>query len=265
MNGSDLVTSSDGITPICVSSTSSNCCVEYFDSDSEIDSLADSVINERGSLAGPKLDSEYDSTKIDFNNHPIMAEINGFIPSLDTEVNVLGADSASYSLFDAERDDFVDTHGNDFEVNDMVGNYGCPDTTANSHKSYAKVEVVPELEVFPSYRRVPYYIGGYPIQLNAASWLSELQYENDMWLKSYLHKGILCGFDIVDDVTAIIPYDCSNYSSVYKGEQGKFVVKLISSELSEGKYIRVSERPTCIHSLGVVPKKESGFSSHYRL
>lgn len=79
-----------------------------------------------------------------------------------------------------------------------------------------------------------------------------------MWLKSYLHKGILQGFDIVDNPNLIFPYDRANYSSVYRGEAGKFVDKLIRSELSEGKYVRVTDRPRCIHSLGVVPKKDGG-------
>lgn len=53
-----------------------------------------------------------------------------------------------------------------------------------------------------------------------------------MWLKSYLLKGIQDGFDIVDQIDLIQPYDRCN-SSVYKGEAGKFVDNLHKVELEE--------------------------------
>lgn len=94
-------------------------------------------------------------------------------------------------------------------------------------------------------------IGGLPSQLNASAWLAELAYGNDAWLKSYINVRVLQGFDIMDDVTLVEPYDRSNSSSVLKGPVNVFINELIHQELSENKYIYAVGRPKCVHSLGV--------------
>lgn len=82
----------------------------------------------------------------------------------------------------------------------------------------------------------------------------ELDFEFDEYLKSYLLEGILFGFKIVDTGTDIGPYENKNYRSTWFGEGYKFVDCFPHSELAQGKYMMVSHKPTCIHSLGFVPK-----------
>lgn len=54
--------------------------------------------------------------------------------------------------------------------------------------------------------------------MNATSRLCELQYENDMWLKTYIYNVIMKGFDIVDDASVVKVYDCHNYKSALVGD-----------------------------------------------
>lgn len=125
--------------------------------------------------------------------------------------------------------------------------------------TYNPVRFEPDLDIFPEFFYHTHYIGGLPSQLNASAWLSELAYENDSWLKSYIKRGVIEGFDIVDNVHLVDPYDRSNYSSVQREPANDFVNNLILDELAEGKYIYALQRPKCVHSLGVVPKSGGGF------
>lgn len=80
-------------------------------------------------------------------------------------------------------------------------------SVANSHRDYEPVDFVPELPHFPVKEFSGHLIGGYRCQLETSSWLSKLEFENDMWLKGYIRTGILDGFDIVDDVLVVQNYD----------------------------------------------------------
>lgn len=124
---------------------------------------------------------------------------------------------------------------------------------------YTAVFTEPDLKIFPQYVENNHLIGGLPSQLNASAWLAELAYERDAWLKSYIRKGVLFGFDIVDSCDDIEPYDRSNYLSVFNDPAKEFIDTIIQKELAEGKYIVADERPRCIHSLGAVPKAGGGF------
>lgn len=125
--------------------------------------------------------------------------------------------------------------------------------------TYEPITLEPDLAIFPKFVYDEHKIGGLPSQLNPSAWLAELNYENDAWLKSYIKKGVLYGFDIVDDVHSVDPYDRSNYPSVLKGEAHEFIDELILEEIRDGKYILAENRPKCIHSLGVVQKSGGGF------
>lgn len=98
---------------------------------------------------------------------------------------------------------------------------------AESHRSYVPTEFHEELPHFPVAEINVHLIGGCKSQMNASSWLKELQYENDNWLKSYIYTGITRGFAIVDQGSEVDTYDCPNYRSVSEPVAGEFVRKLI--------------------------------------
>lgn len=95
--------------------------------------------------------------------------------------------------------------------------------------------------------------------MNASSWLAELQFENDNWLKSYIYSGITEGFAIDDDGCQIASYDAQNYRSVSEESANNFVKNLMISELTDEKYVVVGDKPKCIHALGVIPKVSGGY------
>ena len=100
--------------------------------------------------------------------------------------------------------------------------------------------------------------GGIPSQLNINAWNYYLAYEDNQAYRSYLYDGILHGFAIVDEID-ITPYHRESYSSVLKDEAFLFVNDLIMSEIKEGKYLRASDFPQCIHSLEAIPKADGSF------
>ena len=102
-------------------------------------------------------------------------------------------------------------------------------------------------------------IGGVDSQMNLNAWEYYLQFEENEEKRSYLHSGILNGFAIVDKGDLISPYNCDNYSSALTGEAFSFVDNLIHSEILEGKYVRATSRPHCIHSLGAIPKRDGSY------
>ena len=99
-------------------------------------------------------------------------------------------------------------------------------------------------------------IGGIDSQMNLSAWQYYLSFEDNINASSYLHDGILNGFAIVDDDGDIKPYFCENYASVLKDDAFVFVDQLITSEIEEGKYVKASSVPHCVHSLGAIPKKD---------
>lgn len=129
---------------------------------------------------------------------------------------------------------------------DGITSYDNFDRNSKFSGTYTPVIVEPGLEMFPFFIANDHYIG--------ACWLAELAYENDAWLNGYIKKGVLYGFDIIDNAEIIDYYDRSNYFSVQNGPTKVFIDNLIQQGLFEGKYIYADSRPKCIHSLGVVPK-----------
>ena len=51
-------------------------------------------------------------------------------------------------------------------------------------------------------------------------------------------------------------YYCKNYKSIFEGNNKAKLDKIICSELSEGYLKIVDKKPTCIHSIGAVPKPD---------
>lgn len=124
---------------------------------------------------------------------------------------------------------------------------------------YEKVSFQSDLPQMIPYVYEDYKIGGVPVQLNPAAWFYELQYENDGYLKSYIQKGVLGGFDIIDDPSLVTGYDSSNYSSVLFDPAYSYIDTLIRDEIDKGKYLVVNEKPKCIHALGAVKKSDSTY------
>ena len=75
-----------------------------------------------------------------------------------------------------------------------------------------------------------------------------------------LVSDITDGFKTVDDNMDLISmhYECDYYNSVYSPENKAKLDSFISKELSEGYHKIVHEKPTCIHSMGAVPKPDGG-------
>lgn len=121
--------------------------------------------------------------------------------------------------------------------------------------------VCPDIEIYLRDYTIPasHTIGGIISQMCLPAWLHELQYESDSSLASFIRKGISCGFNIIDLDHQIQGYDCENYSSVLQGPAFDYVNKLIMEEIKAGKLLLVSEKPTCIHSLGAVDKSDGAY------
>ena len=103
-----------------------------------------------------------------------------------------------------------------------------------------------------------HHIGGIPSQMNVNAWDYYLSYEVDPVYRKYLEDGILHGFAIVDDET-IDTYYCENYLSVLKDEAFDFVDALLMSEIRDGKYVKATSIPHCVHSLGAIPKADGSY------
>ena len=75
-----------------------------------------------------------------------------------------------------------------------------------------------------------------------------------------LVSNVTDGFRIVDDNMDIsdMQYECENYSSVYTIENKSKLDSIIGKELSEGYLKIVNKKPTCVHSMGAVPKPDGG-------
>ena len=74
-----------------------------------------------------------------------------------------------------------------------------------------------------------------------------------------LISNIRDGFKIVDDSMNLLDmhYECENYNSVYDPEKAK-LDGIVGKDLAEGYLKVVSNKPTCIHSMGAVPKPDGG-------
>ena len=75
-----------------------------------------------------------------------------------------------------------------------------------------------------------------------------------------LVSDITNGFRIIDDCMDLgkMYYECENYKSVYDTVNKSKLDSIIGKELAEGYLKIVQEKPTCIHSMGAVPKPDGG-------
>ena len=75
-----------------------------------------------------------------------------------------------------------------------------------------------------------------------------------------LVSDITDGFKVVDENMDLsnMHYECDNYNSVYTPENKAKMDNIIGKELSEGYLKIVNNKPTCIHSMGAVPKPDGG-------
>lgn len=115
------------------------------------------------------------------------------------------------------------------------------------------------LEIFPRPSDVRHVVGGVASQMNLGSWCYKLSFETDSHLSSYLYRGVLEGFRIVDDGVYIEPYFCRNYKSVLEEPCYSVINELIIEELDLGRFIITDARPDCVHALGAVPKRGGGY------
>lgn len=197
---------------------------------------------------------------VDSSNIPIG---DSSIQNIDNEIGL----SVTATVFDCSGD--IDDDGtNNTITQSVIDNLGlCLDTiefyyylaSVSSALPYRPVLIQKELPLFRNWVRNDHIIGGLSSQMNAKVWLAELAYENDQYLKSYLRKGIMEGFRIVDDIDSIIGYDSVNYDSVRVGEAAQIVDELLLSEIRDSKYIFSQSKPLCIHSLGAVKKSNGSF------
>lgn len=104
-----------------------------------------------------------------------------------------------------------------------------------------------------------HYIGGALSQMNLVGWSHELSYEDDVELHEFLYGGILNGFSILDKGAIIPENHCGNYRLVLAGDQYDCINNIITKEISEGKYVQVSERPFNVHALGAVLKTDTSY------
>ena len=71
--------------------------------------------------------------------------------------------------------------------------------------------------------------------------------------RMYLWKGLVCGFDIVDE-DCPASYNCSNYDSILSEEFYGEMTDLLTQELKDNKVSKVASPPRCVHALGAVIK-----------
>ena len=95
-----------------------------------------------------------------------------------------------------------------------------------------------------------------PLQqaLDVGQWEAELEGDVDA---DFLLEGVRWGFHLVSERN-FEPVDCDNYSSTSDPKYRDLVEKQILLEIEEGRYEVVSEKPTIVSALGVIPKSSGG-------
>ena len=101
-----------------------------------------------------------------------------------------------------------------------------------------------------------YCIGGLKCQLKPCRFAALVCESGSGWADQYLDLvwNITDGFPIVDG--DVVSYECENYSSITCEGTKEKMDKIIRKELREGYVSLVTEKPTCVHALGAVPKSE---------
>ncbi len=94
-----------------------------------------------------------------------------------------------------------------------------------------------------------------PLTTSLPVWAEELQDNEDA---EFLLSGIADGFRITDEGALFSPVECDNYKSATCAENFEKVEQQIKTEIKEGRYVKVDQKPTIISSLGAVPKSDPG-------
>lgn len=127
-----------------------------------------------------------------------------------------------------------------------------------SYKGPLTEENISKLMYLCEHVEFPYFLNGVRTQLIPKNWLEMLSYNNvidpDI---HFILDGILNGYNVIDFNSDITSYHGSNYHSCHTDDNLAKLSALIESELLSGKISRVKERPYCVHSLGVLKKKNS--------
>ena len=98
---------------------------------------------------------------------------------------------------------------------------------------------------------------GQPVQGSGsilATWQEELP--TDCPNRSFLLQGVADGFNIVDIDKISTPVETDNYYSATSATANK-VEKQIITELENGHYKIVDQKPIIVSALGAIPKKDS--------
>ena len=74
----------------------------------------------------------------------------------------------------------------------------------------------------------------------------------------FLLSGVAEGFRITDKGAEFSSVECDNYKSATCPENFAKVESQIQTEILEGRYVKVAEKPVIVSSLGSVPKSEPG-------
>jgi hypothetical protein len=95
---------------------------------------------------------------------------------------------------------------------------------------------------------------GHPISLNFEVWKSELAGDPD---EQYILEGVKNGFHIVDHSARPANAHMANYKSATNPACIPLVEDQIRTEVAEGRYIIVREKPPLISALGAIKKEHS--------
>lgn len=104
----------------------------------------------------------------------------------------------------------------------------------------------------------PYYLCGVRAQLHPKAWAHMLTsgtgVDPDI---NFVLDGILHGFNVVNKNDDIPSYYCKNYASCFVDDNLEKLRNIIETEVTAGKLTLVESTPTCVHSMGVIKKRDS--------
>ena len=106
---------------------------------------------------------------------------------------------------------------------------------------------------YPCLEDCHHFLDGCKLQLNPCAFYNECFLHPSGPNAQFIYKGVLHGFDIIDDV---IPESsiCQNFSSILDDEFKVQIYKTVSDELDHDKVSLAFDLPHCAHSLGAVRK-----------
>jgi hypothetical protein len=78
--------------------------------------------------------------------------------------------------------------------------------------------------------------------------------------RQFLLNGLRHGFAITKPQDNVSPVQCSNYRSATSLENSPYIEAQLIRELSLGRYIATSTKPTIVSALGAIPKPDKAHS-----